>query len=97
RRKRARPHMQRNSLNKNTPRGKRGNEPWREMEACGWRRDRAWLLREQRLIILRVPFVGAPPAGNIRRQRHLAYSFDCLVERLGGHNELQQNVSFVAF
>src|SRR5262245_49347514 len=52
--KRARTNMQRHFLNRYPARREIVQKPWGEMQARRWRRDRPWLLRKERLIVLRV-------------------------------------------
>ena len=63
-------------------RGERGHQRGREMQRRGRRRDRAFLAREHRLIVVAVARVGRALAGDIGRQRHPAGALEQQLDRL---------------
>ena len=74
--------MQRQRLALHAALVEQADQPVGEVQRGGRRGDRAFLLREHRLIILAVRLVGAALAGDIGRQRHRPRALEQQLDRL---------------
>ena len=91
-----RPHMQRHLVHADAARREPGQQLIGEMQARSRRRDRAFVAREQGLVVGAVLLVGLAPARDIGRQRHVAALGNGLVQHRPVKGERQRDLAALA-
>ena len=97
RQERAGADMQRHGVHADAARLQPRHQIVGEMQSGGRRRDRAFVVREQRLVVGAVLVVGGAARRDVGRQRHVAALRDRLVEHRPVEREGQRHLAALAF